>query len=110
MGVLRKNDVPSLLKGLFVASCVSEAVYLLYMSLCNRDLELIGSFRPVIPVIHYIRNYIIRDRITYALSLRKEIQPHPAGWPKATQRLMWTKDSPKAVSYTHLTLPTKRIV
>jgi len=33
MGVLRKNDVPSLLKGLFVASCVSEAVYLLYMSL-----------------------------------------------------------------------------
>jgi len=33
----------------------------LYMSLCNRDLELIGSFRPVIPVIHYIRNYVIRD-------------------------------------------------
>jgi len=63
MGVLRKNDVPSLLKGLFVASCVSEAVYLLYMSLCNRDLELIGSFRPVIPVIHYIRNYIIRDML-----------------------------------------------
>jgi len=24
-------------------------------------LNLIGSFRPVIPVIHYIRNYVIRD-------------------------------------------------
>jgi len=24
-------------------------------------INLIGSFRPVIPVIHYIRNYVIRD-------------------------------------------------
>jgi hypothetical protein len=30
-------------------------IYLyLYMSLCNRDLELIGSFRPVIPVMNEI--------------------------------------------------------
>jgi len=40
-------------------------MHLLYMSLCNRDLELIGSFRPVIPVmneIYYICHKVHKEK------------------------------------------------